>query len=64
LAEKYGKDPTIWDDNVDFFLLNKSMKKYYKDSVVRYGYCRGEQAYNYVNKVITNYNHYLNVIEK
>jgi membrane-bound lytic murein transglycosylase F len=64
LAEKYGKDRNIWDDNVDYYLLNKSMKKYYKDSVVQYGYCRGEQAYNYVNKVLTNYNHYLNVIEK
>ena len=64
LAEKYGKDPTIWEDNVGYFLLNKSMKKYYQDPVVRYGYCRGEQAYNYVNKVLNNYNHYLNVIEK
>jgi len=63
LAEKYGKDRNSWDDNVDYFLLNKSMKKFYKDSVVLYGYCRGEQAYNYVNKVLTNYNHYLNVIE-
>lgn len=62
LAEKYGKDRNIWDDNVDYYLLNKSMKKYYKDSVVHYGYCRGEHAYNYVNRVVTNYNHYLNVI--
>ena len=50
--------------NVDFFLLNKSVGKYYNDSVVRYGYCRGEEAYKYVNRVTSNYNHYLNVIEE
>jgi len=64
LAEKYGKENTIWENNVDFYLLNKSTEKYYKDPVVRWGYARGEEAYNYVNKVIHNYEHYLNVIPK
>ncbi len=64
LAEKYGKDKFVWDDNVDFFLLNKSSEKYYKDPVCRFGYCRGEEAYNYVSRVLSNYNHYLNVIPK
>ena len=62
LAEKYGKNKLVWDDNVDFFLLNKSSEKYYKDPVCRFGYCRGEEAYNYVSQVINNYEHYLNVI--
>lgn len=64
LAEKYGKDKFIWDDNVDYFLLNKSRKLYFKDPVCKYGYCRGEEAYNYVKKVLVNYNHYLNVIQE
>ncbi len=62
LARKYGKDGTVWENNVDFFLRNKSAEKYYKDPVVRWGYCRGKEAYNYVNNVITNYKHYRNVI--
>lgn len=62
LAEKYNKDRYVWDDNVDFYLRNKSSEKYYKDPVAKFGYCRGEQAYNYVSKVMTNYDHYLNVI--
>ncbi len=62
LAEKFGKDKTVWDNNVDYYLLNKSAKIYYKDPVVRFGYCRGEEAYNYVERVLTIYNHYLNVI--
>lgn len=63
LAEKYGRDPNIWEDNVDFFLLNKSDPKYYNDSVVYYGYCRGEEPYKYVNDILYRYEHYLNVIE-
>jgi membrane-bound lytic murein transglycosylase F len=63
LAEKYGKDKLIWDDNVDYFLLNKSAERYFKDPVCRFGYCRGEEAYNYVKKVLVNYDHYLNVIQ-
>ena len=64
LAEKYEKEKTKWENNVDYYLLNKSTEKYYKDPVVRWGYARGEEAYNYVNKVIHNYEHYLNVIPK
>lgn len=61
LAEKYGKNDSIWENNVDSFLENKSMKKYYTDSVVYYGYCRGKEAVDYVQRVITNYEHYQNV---
>jgi membrane-bound lytic murein transglycosylase F len=64
LAEKFGKNKTVWDDNVDFYLLNKSSKFYFKDPVVRFGYCRGEEAYNYVSRVLTTYSHYLNVIPR
>ena len=64
LAKKYGKNSQVWDDNVDFFLKNKSAEKYFKDPVVRWGYCRGDQPYNYVNKVTYNYMHYLNVISE
>ena len=62
LAEKYDKNPNIWDDNVDYFLLNKSASKFYKDSIVRWGYCRGEEPYNYVNNVLSTYRHYQNII--
>ena len=64
LAKKYGKNELIWNNNVDFYLRSKSSEKYFSDPVVRWGYARGEEAYNYVNKVIYNYQHYLNVIPK
>lgn len=63
LAEKNGKDPNIWTNNVDFYVLNKSNPKYYQDTVVRYGYARGEETYNFVNEILDRYEHYKNVIE-
>lgn len=63
LAEKNGKDPNIWKDNVDYYILNKSNPQYYNDSVVRYGYARGEETYNFVIEVLDRFNHYKNVIE-
>jgi len=63
LAEKNGKDPNTWTDNVDYFILNKSNPKYYKDEVVRYGYARGEETYNFVREILDRYGHYKNVLE-
>jgi membrane-bound lytic murein transglycosylase F len=62
LATKNGKDPNIWTDNVDYFILNKSNPEYYKDTVVKFGYARGEEAYNFVNEVLDRFEHYKNVI--
>jgi membrane-bound lytic murein transglycosylase F len=62
LAEKYGADPDVWDENVAKYLLNKSKSKYYNDEVVRYGYCRGSEPYNYVNDILKRYDEYRMVI--
>ncbi len=58
LAEKYGKDPAKWDDNVAYFLQMKSKPKYYKDPVVKFGYCRGEEPVNYVKHIYYHYQQY------
>jgi membrane-bound lytic murein transglycosylase F len=63
LADKHGKDPNTWTDHVDYYILNKSDPKYYRDSVVRYGYARGEETYNFVREILDRYEHYKNVIE-
>ncbi len=62
LAEKYGKDPQIWESHVDYFILNKSNPKYYNDEVVKYGYARGEEPYKYVYQIIDRYIHYKSMI--
>ena len=62
LAKKHGKDPNIWDNNVDFFILNKSNPDYYCDTTVRYGYFRGAETYNYVKEIMQRYKHYKNIL--
>jgi membrane-bound lytic murein transglycosylase F len=64
LAEKHEKDPHVWEDNVDYYLLHKSNPKYYRDPVVRYGYCRGSEPYKYVSEVFDRYQEYLKVIHE
>ncbi|MBR9833218.1 transporter substrate-binding domain-containing protein [bacterium] len=63
LAEKYELDPMVWDGNVAEMLKNKSKPKYYKDPVVRHGYCRGREPYYYVKEVIERFKHYENVTD-
>jgi membrane-bound lytic murein transglycosylase F len=62
LAKKHGKNPNVWDNNVDFFILNKSNPDFYCDTTVKYGYFRGVETYNYVNQVMQRYKHYQNII--
>ena len=64
LAEKNGKDPNIWDDNVEEYILKLSEKKYYLDDVVRHGYARGSEPYNYVRDIFLRYEHYKQFIEE
>jgi len=58
LAEKYGKDPKLWHDHVDFYLLQKSKPKYYQDPIVKYGYCRGREPVNYVKSIFEQFSIY------
>ncbi len=62
LAEKQGLDVSKWDGNVAECILLKSKAKYYNDPVVKYGYCRGQEPFNYVKEVLNRYEHYKKVI--
>ena len=62
LAIKYGLDPNKWEDNVAYFLLNESLPKYYNDPAVSFGYCRGQEPYQYVKEIINRYNMYKNQV--
>jgi membrane-bound lytic murein transglycosylase F len=63
LARKYGKDPNTWTDNVDHYMKLKSRPKYYNDPVVKYGYSRGYETYQFVVEVLDRYNHYKNIVK-
>ena len=64
LADKYGKNPYLWDKNVAEYLLLKSKPLYYNDPVVYYGYCRGSEPYNYVKDIMKRFDHYSRFIEE
>lgn len=63
LAMKYGKDPNVWEDSVEDFILRKSHPEFYNDEVVRYGYCRGQEAYDYVLQITSRFAYYSQFIE-
>lgn len=63
LARANGKDPNIWDENVDFFIINKSNPEYYDSELIKYGYLRGQETYDYVKDVIDRYEKYRELIQ-
>ena len=62
LADKYGGDPEIWYDNVEYYLTMKSKPKYYNDDVVNSGYARGKETVKYVKEILERYDHYKQLI--
>ena len=61
LAQKRGKDPNVWKDNVDEFVLYMSNPEYFNDPVVNNGYFRGGETYNYVNYIRKDWERYKNL---
>lgn len=55
LAEKYGLDPTRWDENVEKTVLMLANPTHYNDNVVKYGYLRGRETYDYVDRILRLY---------
>lgn len=61
LTEKNGMDHLYWDNNVEVMIKKLSSSKYYRQPEVYYGYCRGQEAYNYVRRIFVLYNDYKNL---
>ena len=64
LAEKYGADKNVWDDNVEKYILLKSNEEYFSDPVCKHGYFRGIETYNFVRDIIQRFNRYKEVIKE
>lgn len=58
LADKFGANPNVWENNVARYMLKKSNAEYYNDEVVQFGYARGAEPVNYVNSIFYIYSHY------
>lgn len=57
LARKYDEDPYDWSV-IEKYLLLKKKPKYFRDPVVKYGYCRGNEPVNYVREILSRFNRY------
>ncbi|WP_035846374.1 MltF family protein [Crocinitomix catalasitica] len=58
LARKHNLKDSIWDDNVAIMVKNLSHPKYYGDKIVRAGYCRGIETFEYVTEIMQRYEEY------
>ncbi|MFY0626259.1 MAG: transporter substrate-binding domain-containing protein [Reichenbachiella sp.] len=58
LTEKYGGNSHSWEE-VSKYLRLKSKEKYFKDPVVQYGFCRGDEPADYVIDILYRYDRYL-----
>lgn len=63
LAEKRGLDPQRWDENVEAMILDLSFPANYRDEVVKYGYVKGVEPFNYVREIFERYDRYRQFIE-
>ncbi|HEY0142182.1 MAG TPA: transglycosylase SLT domain-containing protein [Thermoanaerobaculia bacterium] len=57
LAKKNGDDPAEWDD-VAYWLICKSKRGVYNDPVVKYGFARGTEPVDYVERIMDRFEHY------
>jgi membrane-bound lytic murein transglycosylase F len=59
LTEKHGENKYDWEEVQDYLAL-KADPEYYKDEVVKHGYCRGAEPVNYVKEILALWSHYQN----
>lgn len=58
LAGKYGKNKSVWNNNVENYILLKSNEEYFTDPVCKNGYFRGIETYNFVRDITSRYDTY------
>jgi membrane-bound lytic murein transglycosylase F len=63
LAVKNGKNPNIWLESVEVELLKKSDRSILRDTIIRNGYARGEETYDFVRDILMRWHHYQNIVK-
>lgn len=58
LCVEYDLKDTVWHDHVANMVRNLSKPKYYRNEVVKYGYCRGTETFDYVIEIIQRFEEY------
>jgi membrane-bound lytic murein transglycosylase F len=63
LAQRDGRNPQRWDD-VRTYVLRLKDPRYYQDTLVRYGYMRGTETADYVDKIRARYQQYIRKVRQ
>lgn len=63
LATLEGRNPNMWDDNVEEMILKLSYRENFTKPGIKYGYVRGIEPYTYVKQIFSRYEHYVRFIE-
>ena len=58
LTRKFGRNPHIWFNQVEYFLLKKNDPDFYNDPVVKYGFYSGKETVRYVHNTLITYEKY------
>ena len=58
LARKFGKNPNVWDEETAPFIVKLQNPFYYNNFGVKNGYCRGQEPFDYVRKILERYEQY------
>lgn len=58
LASKYGKNPNIWFNHVEYFVRKISEPEFYNDPVVKYGRFRAKETLAHVVNTLETYEKY------
>lgn len=58
LAQHKGFNRNKWDYNVEIMILSLSFPQNHKKDFIKYGYVRGRETYNYVQRIFKRYEHY------
>ncbi|SFN55292.1 membrane-bound lytic murein transglycosylase F [Bizionia echini] len=63
LAESKGKDKYSWDNHVESMMLELSKPEIYRKAIIKHGYARGVETYNYIKDIFQRYDNYQNFIK-
>ncbi len=62
VAKRMGLNENLWYNNVEKAVLRLSQKEVIYSEDVKYGYCRGEEPYNYVREILRREEIYKNIL--
>lgn len=63
LAAVNGLDSTVWDEHVEKMIVALSYPQNFNHEVVKFGYVRGIEPFQYVDEIFKRYEHYREFID-